>query len=263
MSAAWVIETEELAKTYKMGPIEVRALREASMRIAPGEFIALMGASGSGKSTLLHLLGCLDRPTSGRYSLEGRDVSRLTGDERAIVRSRKIGFVFQNFNLLPRLSALENVMLPLLYRGREARVRERAVEALRRVGLGNRAQHAPAELSGGERQRVAIARALVVDPTLILADEPTGSLDSVTGQEVLRLLLELQQDGRTIILVTHDPGVAAYARRRLYMKDGAIVSSSDFSVFPIPVDKANTEETVLAAPNLPREREGGPADVAR
>jgi putative ABC transport system ATP-binding protein len=183
-----------------------------------------MGPSGSGKSTMMHLLGCLDTPTSGRYVLEGRDVSRLTVDERAAVRNQRIGFVFQTFNLLPRLTALDNVMLPLLYRGRVTNAKRRALEAVKRVGLERRAQHRPLELSGGERQRVAIARALITDPALILADEPTGNLDSHTGQEIMQLLIELSQAGRTIIMVTHDASVAAHAQRVVRMRDGQLVT---------------------------------------
>lgn len=222
--SAWLIETEELTRTYRVGTTEVHALRGVSVQVASGEFVALMGPSGSGKSTMMHLLGCLDTPTAGRYVLEGRDVSRLTVDERAHVRNRRIGFVFQTFNLLPRLSALDNVMLPLLYRGHVAAARQRAIEALRHVGLAQRAQHRPMELSGGERQRVAIARALITDPALILADEPTGNLDSQTGQEIMHLLNELSAAGRTIIIVTHDASVAAYAQRVVHMRDGQIVT---------------------------------------
>jgi putative ABC transport system ATP-binding protein len=221
-----VIETENLTRSYRLGTTEVRALRGVSVRVAPGEFVALMGPSGSGKSTMMHLLGCLDTPTAGRYVLEGRDVSQLTANERARVRNRRIGFVFQTFNLLPRLSALDNVMLPLLYRGQVADARRRAIEALKHVGLAKRAQHRPTELSGGERQRVAIARALITDPVLILADEPTGNLDSQTGTEIMQLLVGLSTDGRTIIMVTHDATVAAYAQRILHMRDGEIVNGS-------------------------------------
>ena len=221
-NSEWVIEAEGLTKVYPMGTSQVHALRGVDVRIAAGEFVALMGASGSGKSTLLHLLGCLDTPTEGTYSLAGRDVSALSHDERSAVRNRQIGFVFQTFHLLPRLDALENVMLPLLYRGRVRDARERAVEALNRVGLADRMDHQPVELSGGERQRVAIARALVNDPAIVLADEPTGNLDSRTGAEVMRLLAELHADGRTIMVVTHDAQVSAYAQRTLHIRDGRL-----------------------------------------
>jgi putative ABC transport system ATP-binding protein len=221
---AWLIETKDLARTYRLGTTEVQALHGVSVRVAQGEFVALMGPSGSGKSTMMHLLGCLDTPTAGRYMLEGRDVSRLSVNERAYVRNRRIGFVFQTFNLLPRLNALDNVMLPLLYRGRVAGTKRRATEALQRVGLEHRAHHRPMELSGGERQRVAIARALIADPALILADEPTGNLDSQTGIEIMQLLIELSTVGRTIIIVTHDANVAAYAQRVVHLRDGQIVT---------------------------------------
>ncbi len=223
-TSAWLIETAGLTRTYRLGTTEVQALRGVSVQVASGEFVALMGPSGSGKSTMMHLLGCLDTPTAGRYLLEGRDVSRLSVNERAQVRNRRIGFVFQTFNLLPRLSALDNVTLPLLYRGRVIDAKRRAYEALRRVGLEPRAQHRPMELSGGERQRVAIARALITDPALILADEPTGNLDSQTGKEIMHLLNELSAAGRTIIIVTHDASVAAYARRVVHLRDGQIVT---------------------------------------
>jgi putative ABC transport system ATP-binding protein len=218
-----VIETHGLARTYRLGNTEVRALRGVDLRVAPGEFAALMGPSGSGKSTLMHLLGCLDTPTSGSYKLEGRDVSGLTHDERARLRNSRIGFVFQTFNLLPQLSALDNVSLPLLYQGRVPDAKARAMAALEQVGLADRVAHRPTELSGGERQRVAIARALVVEPALLLADEPTGNLDSKTGEEILRLLKRLHASGRTLLLVTHDAGVAAHAGRIVQMQDGRIV----------------------------------------
>jgi putative ABC transport system ATP-binding protein len=220
----WVIEAQDLTRVYRMGTTEVHALRGVSLRVAAGEFLALMGASGSGKSTLMHLLGCLDTPTAGRYRLEGQDVSTLSDEARSCVRNTRIGFVFQSFNLLPRLDALENVTLPLLYRGRVKNTHRRATEALERVGLADRARHRPMELSGGERQRVAIARALVVEPSIILADEPTGNLDSATGDEVIKLLTGLHAEGRTILVVTHDAQVAACARRTLYMRDGQIVN---------------------------------------
>jgi putative ABC transport system ATP-binding protein len=242
-----VIETQNLTKTYVMGTAEVLALRGVDMRINAGEFVALMGSSGSGKSTIMHLLGCLDTPTSGRYLLEGRDVGALSAQERARVRNQRIGFVFQTFNLLPRLTALDNVALPLLYRGRLTPSaplschdrgehvlplpsqgggqggRSRALAALERVGLAERAGHRPTQLSGGQRQRVAIARALVGDPALILADEPTGNLDSSTGGDIMRLLAELHAEGRTLLLVTHDPAVAAQAEYTLHMHDGRLL----------------------------------------
>ncbi len=226
-----VIEVDALSKEYPMGAGVVHALRAVSFGVEAGAFLALMGPSGSGKSTLMHLLGCLDTPSHGRYRLNGRDVSRLSRRARADVRNRQIGFVFQSFNLLPRLSTLENVQLPLLYR-RHSRAeraqsdRALALAALEQVGLGDRAGHRPTELSGGQRQRVAIARALVTQPALVLADEPTGNLDSRTGADILDLLTVLNRDGRTIILVTHDAQVAARARTVLHMQDGRIVERS-------------------------------------
>jgi putative ABC transport system ATP-binding protein len=224
-----VIEVDRLRKEYMMGDGVVRALRGVSFQVEPGAFMALMGPSGSGKSTLMHLLGCLDSPTGGCYRLNGREVSDLSRSARAEVRNQHIGFVFQSFNLLPRLSTLDNVMLPLLYRkpGRgaaKASDKQLAEFALRQVDLAQRLQHKPTELSGGQRQRVAIARALVTDPALILADEPTGNLDSHTGMGILDLLEELNGNGRTIILVTHDAQVAARARRVLKMQDGLLVN---------------------------------------
>lgn len=225
-----VIRTENLARTYIVGNSTVNALRAVNMEVKTGEFIALMGPSGSGKSTMMHLLGCLDTPTAGHYWLEDRDVSTLSKDERARLRNNRIGFIFQTFNLLPRLNALENVELPLLYGRRGSDVNQRASEALKRVGLIPRAQHRPNELSGGERQRVAIARALVTNPALILADEPTGNLDSKTGADIMRLLVELCAEGRTILMVTHDASVAAHAGRILHMQDGEIVSGEQSDV---------------------------------
>jgi putative ABC transport system ATP-binding protein len=222
----WAIETVSLTKTYQMGDNEVHALRSVDVRVKVGEFLALMGTSGSGKSTLMHLLGCLDTPTSGQYLLEGRDVGSLSANERAEVRNGRIGFIFQTFNLLPRLSALENIILPLLYRGQAPGAREQALAALDRVGLADRASHRPTELSGGQQQRVAIARALVGEPSLILADEPTGNLDSRTGAEIMELIISLWHEGRTILMVTHDADVAARAQRTLHMHDGHILDES-------------------------------------
>ena len=219
-----VIETHGLTKVYQMGVYRLEALRGVNVSIARGEFVALMGTSGSGKSTLLHLLGCLDTPTSGTYSLDGQDTSSLSNNERARIRNLKIGFVFQTFNLLARASALDNVMLPLLYRGSSEGARARALVALERVGLRARVDHNPNELSGGERQRAAIARALVTDPAIILADEPTGNLDSKTGGEIMDLVAGLHREGRTILMVTHDADIASYAERTLRMQDGLIVN---------------------------------------
>ncbi len=225
-----IIQTENLTRTYTVGNSIVNALRAVNLEVEIGEFVALMGPSGSGKSTMMHLLGCLDTPTAGRYLLEGRDVSTLSKDERAQVRNARIGFIFQTFNLLPRLDALDNVALPLLYGQYGPDVEKRAEEALERVGLRPRAQHKPNELSGGERQRVAIARALVTKPALILADEPTGNLDSKTGADIMGLLVELCAEGHTILMVTHDAQVAAYARRSLHMQDGEIVNGRPINV---------------------------------
>ena len=223
-----VIRTEKLTHTYPMGENTITALRDADLTVHAGEFIALMGASGSGKSTLLNLIGLLDRATSGEYFLEGRPVSSLRRDVVADLRGRRIGFIFQNFNLLARLSAWENVALPLAYRQGQFRHQDqfaRAREALSRVQLEHRVRHNPMELSGGERQRVAIARALVTQPAVILADEPTGNLDSKTGIDIMRLLKELNEEGRTIIVVTHDMNVARNASRIFQMSDGVLNES--------------------------------------
>ena len=230
-----VIRTEKLTRSFSMGGNTVVALREADLTIHPGEFIALMGVSGSGKSTLLNLLGLLDRATSGEYWLEGKPVSVLRRDELSDLRGRRIGFIFQNFNLLPRYSAWENVALPLAYRNGEFRSQDqlaRAREALSRVQLGHRLDHNPTELSGGERQRVAIARALITQPAVILADEPTGNLDSKTGVEIMHLLKELHAEGRTIILVTHDLNVARYANQIYHMRDGVLTKGETSHVSP-------------------------------
>jgi putative ABC transport system ATP-binding protein len=218
-----VIRTEKITRTYSMGEAIVTALRDADLNVEAGEFIALMGASGSGKSTLLNVIGLLDRPSAGEYWLEGRPVSSLRRDELADLRGRRIGFIFQSFNLLPRLAAWENVALPLAYRNggfSHADQRSHAQQALARVKLDHRLDHQPTELSGGERQRVAIARALVTQPAVILADEPTGNLDSNTGTEIMHLLKELNEEGSTIVMVTHDINVARYASRIYSMRDG-------------------------------------------
>ena len=219
-----LIEARALTKTYVMGDQTVHALRGVSLDIQEGEFVAIMGASGSGKSTLMNILGCLDLPSQGEYRLAGESVEKLEPDELASIRNRRIGFVFQQFNLLPRTSALENVELPMVYAGikTDAR-REKAKAALQRVGLGERMGHTPAELSGGQQQRVAIARALVNNPQLILADEPTGALDSQTSEDIMELLTELNNQGMTVVLVTHEHDVAAWARRRVVFRDGQMV----------------------------------------
>lgn len=220
-----VIRTEGLAKVYQMGTEEVHALRGVDLEIHKGEYVAIMGPSGSGKSTLMNLIGCLDSPSSGRYWLAGRLVSELDDDELAYIRNKEIGFVFQTFNLLPRATALHNVELPLIYNGTPAEERiERAKEALEKVDLGPRMSHKPNELSGGQRQRVAIARALVNHPSIVLADEPTGNLDSKTGEEIMNLFEHLHGQGNTIILVTHEMDIAQHAHRVIFIRDGKIAS---------------------------------------
>lgn len=216
-----MIRAENLSKTYTRDGAPITALRDATFEIRAGEFVVIRGASGSGKSTLLNLLGCLDSPSTGSYWLDGEDVSCKTDRELSRIRSRKIGFVFQSFNLLPRTTAIENVQLPMIYGDRPSS-RECAASALQRVGLDHRLRHYPSELSGGEQQRVAIARALINDPVLIFADEPTGNLDEAAGKSVMALLLELHHEGRTIIMVTHDPNVAAFGSRQLFIRDGVI-----------------------------------------
>jgi len=222
-----LIELRDLYKSYHLGDLDVPVLLGVSLVISRGEMVALMGVSGSGKTTLMNILGCLDHPSSGEYWLDGQEVSRLSADERALLRNRKIGFVFQSFNLLPRTSALENILMPLSYSAEDIsdrQGRQRAIELLRRVGIEGRMHHEPSQLSGGEQQRVAIARALINNPSLLFADEPTGNLDSHTSEEVLQMFRRLNvEDGITIILVTHDPGVAGHARRVIRIHDGVIV----------------------------------------
>jgi len=225
VDAGIVIRTEALAKMYQMGAEEVHALRGIDVEIRKGEYVAIMGPSGSGKSTLMNLIGCLDSPSSGRYWLAGRLVSELDDDELAYIRNKEIGFVFQTFNLLPRATALHNVELPLIYNGTPAEERiERAKKALERVDLVPRMHHKPNELSGGQRQRVAIARALVNNPSIVLADEPTGNLDSKTGEEIMALFKNLHEQGNTIILVTHENDIAQHAHRIIYIRDGKVAS---------------------------------------
>ncbi|MBR5775046.1 MAG: ABC transporter ATP-binding protein [Bacteroidaceae bacterium] len=231
-----LIEINNITKRYVMGDNEVMALRDVNLCIERGEYISIMGPSGSGKSTFMNILGCLDTPSTGEYKFNGVDVSNLNDDDLSDMRNREIGFVFQNFNLLPKLNAVQNVELPLAYAGVEASERrERAVRALQRVKLADRMYHKPSELSGGQRQRVAIARALVTNPGILLADEPTGALDSKTGIEIMKLFDELHQEGNTIILITHEKEIANYAIRNVYIKDGSI-----------HYDRINTNRTIVS-----------------
>jgi len=220
----FVVEAQDLVKVYKMGEVEVQALRGASLKIERGEVVAIMGPSGSGKTTLMNILGCLDRPTSGEYILDGEPVAKLTDDQLANIRNHKVGFVFQSFNLLSRQSALSNVELPLRYAGLvDGKRRERAKAALEAVGLGNRLNHRPMELSGGQQQRVAVARAIVNEPAIIMADEPTGNLDSKVGKEIMTLLLNLNKEsGTTLIIITHDPTIGEQAQRIIRIRDGVV-----------------------------------------
>lgn len=225
-----VIQVENLVKIYRTGKVEVRALQGVTFAVFPGEFIAIMGPSGSGKTTLMNILGCLDTPTGGRYILDGVEVSSLRENQLAEIRNRKIGFVFQNFHLLPRLTAFQNVELPLLYAGVPKSLRVRRVqELLERVGLADRMHHRPSELSGGQMQRVAIARALVNNPAIILADEPTGNLDTLSGEEIMAIFQELNEEGKTIILVTHERDIAQHAKRVIHFRDGRILKNEDIS----------------------------------
>jgi putative ABC transport system ATP-binding protein len=245
----FLIKTEDLTKDYVLGPQVVHALRGVSVEVEPGEFVAVMGPSGSGKSTFLHLIGCLDTPTSGRYILDEEDVSSLTRDELAGTRNRKIGFVFQTFNLLARATALENIELPLIYGHTPRRKRRERTEAiLDSLGLSDRAHHHPSQLSGGQQQRVAIGRALVNDPSLILADEPTGSLDSRTGIEIMAVFQKLNREGMTIVLVTHEPDIIRFAKRTLRFRDGRLTSDE-------MLENPNDAQKMLA--QMPVEREEG------
>ncbi len=219
-----VLELREIHKRYDMGDVEVHALRGVDLRVDAGELVAIMGPSGSGKSTMMHIIGCLDRPTSGQYFLEGDDVAIKTDDELAAIRNKRLGFVFQEFNLLSSMTALDNVALPLTYRGMSARRRAQlASEALERVGLGDRLSHRPNQLSGGQKQRVAIARSLATEPAILLADEPTGNLDTSAQRDIMGILKELNETGITVVVVTHDPAVASHCRRAIRLLDGSIV----------------------------------------
>ncbi|MBM3165970.1 MAG: ABC transporter ATP-binding protein [Chloroflexi bacterium] len=217
-----MIELENISKVYDLGSVQVTAIDNVSLRCHKGEFVSIMGASGSGKSTVMNILGCLDSPTSGSYHLDDQDVSKLNDDQLARIRNSKIGFIFQSYNLLPKITALANVQLPLIYAGTDHR-KQRTIEALKAVGISKRAHHRPSEMSGGEQQRVAIARALVNNPSIILADEPTGNLDSTTSHSIMSLLCELNKKDITIVIVTHEEDIAAFTHRTIYLRDGKII----------------------------------------
>ncbi len=248
-----VVVLEDLHKTYRLsGGVTVPALRGVSLAFEPGEFVAIMGPSGSGKSTLMHILGCLDRPSRGRYLLDGQDVSRLSRDQLATLRNRKLGFVFQSFNLLSRTSALENIELPLMYSRSGLGLKEigrRSRAALDMVGLADRAHHLPNQLSGGQQQRIAIARALVTQPTVLLADEPTGNLDTRTGMEIMEIFQRLNDEGITLAIVTHEPEIGQFAKRRIVLRDGRIVQDSEVT------SRLNASEEKLKLPPLVEEAE--------
>ena len=245
-----LIQIDRLVRTYTLGEVEVHALRGVSLEVKNGEFVAIMGASGSGKSTFMNILGCLDKPTKGSYNLDGIDIGKLSRDELALIRNRKIGFVFQGFNLLSRTSALENVELPLFYNSFSNKMRvEKSMGALKKVGLEERALHYPNQLSGGQQQRVAIARALVNDPSIVLADEPTGNLDSRTSVEVMEIFQNLNEQGITVILVTHEPDIASFAKRHIIFRDGKIKSDK------INNDPRIASEVIKTIPTIDEESE--------
>jgi len=221
-----MIELEDITKVYRMGSVAVHALKGVTLRVGTGEFVAIMGASGSGKTTLMNIIGCLDLPTTGRYILDAVDVRRLNDNQLAAIRNLKIGFVFQSFNLIPRSTAVHNVEMPLIYAGVNSNRRQLAMAALEAVGLGDRAKHQPTELSGGQQQRCAIARALVTEPAILLADEPTGNLDSESSAEIMKLLVQLNSEGRTIVLITHENDIARFAKRIVRLRDGLVISDA-------------------------------------
>ncbi len=244
MENNYIINIEDIKKTYRIGTVEIKALRGINLKVSRGEFVSIMGPSGSGKSTLMNIIGCLDVPTSGSYVLDGIDVSELNDNQLALVRNKKIGFVFQTFNLLSRANAIHNVELPLIYSKNGSDRRRKIFDALQAVGLRGREKHKPSELSGGEKQRVAIARALVNEPSVILADEPTGNLDSVTGEEIIDIFQKLNRDGKTILLVTHELEIAKHTNRIIYLRDGIISRQEKIK------DPINAEERLKQMPKL-------------